>query len=600
MAELVARSEDGQQWWARPLQEGRTVTIGRVSPDCDWVVPWDRYVSRIHALVHWKNGRLWVRRHPQAKNPIFVAGQEASEFTVAPREPFVIGSTVFEVRESEEDTIATDATPEVAEYVFEAADRDRSLSPVDPRLNVLFELPEVLGRLSGDEDAVRPLLGALLRGMPHAQWAALVKLSTADPGGVEVVAYAGRHGGVLAPRVSRRLVWTALKYRRSGIAHVWPEQRDIDPEFTAPARMDWAICVPVEGAPAAELGFYVAGGLDRLRAPSQAAQERLEEDVRFVTLVGRIFGSLCRLRDLQMRQSVLAQFFPRPILGLLLSRPDIEQVLRPRELDVTVLFCDLRGSTQYAEEWSGDAVELWYRISDALALMSSCITDLGGVLGDLQGDAAMGFWGWPVADPGRVEKAARAAVAIYRRLQAVASDPDHPLRGFRCGIGIASGRAVAGRLGTPDQFKVTVYGKVTNVAARLESLTKPMGAAILVDDQTATSLSSHLPESGWATLRRIGPVRLTGMVKPTVVFQLVPGDVPVDGWMAAQSERGAFEAATRFIQEGDWREAARLLEPLNSDPVARVLHRILKRFGYAPPVEFQGALEQSWFSERNP
>ncbi|HZY85139.1 MAG TPA: adenylate/guanylate cyclase domain-containing protein, partial [Gemmataceae bacterium] len=121
-----------------------------------------------------------------------------------------------------------------------------------------------------------------------------------------------------------------------------------------------------------------------------------------------VFGSLRQVSFLQRRQGQLSRFLSRPVLAALVGR-DMDEVLRPRQATVTVLFCDLRSSCRIAEEGSQDLPALWDRVSAALALMSGSILDQDGVIGDFQGDAAMGFWGWPLEAADGVERAARAA-----------------------------------------------------------------------------------------------------------------------------------------------------------------------------------------------
>ena len=111
-------------------------------------------------------------------------------------------------------------------------------------------------------------------------------------------------------------------------------------------------------------------------------------------------------------------------------------------------------------------MKLWDNVSEALGIMTSAIVENDGVIGDFQGDAAMAFWGWPLGGEEQIERAARAALTIRRRFAHVARQPGHRLAGFACGLGIAHGPAIAGRIGTLDQFKVGVFGPVVNRAAR--------------------------------------------------------------------------------------------------------------------------------------
>src|SRR5262249_17338189 len=154
----------------------------------------------------------------------------------------------------------------------------------------------------------------------------------------------------------------------------------------------------------------------------------------------------------------------------------------------TILFCDLRGSCKIADDAQDNLAGLWDRISTALSIMTGSIIERDGVIGDFQGDAAMGFWGWPLKTADQIERAARAALSIRKQFAEASAKGNNPLAGFHCGIGIAHGRAYAGQLGTSDQAKVGVYGPRVNLASRLESLTKTFQVPILIDDQVAQGL----------------------------------------------------------------------------------------------------------------
>src|SRR5947209_3632503 len=86
MADLIAQGLTTHQRWRRTLPEGQPVILGRTAGT--WAVPWDEQISRRHAEVTWRSGRLKVRRLPTARNPIFLRGQTTDEFELRPRESF--------------------------------------------------------------------------------------------------------------------------------------------------------------------------------------------------------------------------------------------------------------------------------------------------------------------------------------------------------------------------------------------------------------------------------------------------------------------------------------------------------------------------------
>src|SRR4029450_2116442 len=78
--------------------------------------------------------------------------------------------------------------------------------------------------------------------------------------------------------------------------------------------------------------------------------------------------------------------------------------------------------------------------------------------------------------------ACQAADTLRERFYQRSREKSGPLASFACGIGIAAGPVVAGMLGTPDQRRIGVFGPAVNLAARLESMTKQLGASILLDE----------------------------------------------------------------------------------------------------------------------
>lgn len=383
-------------------------------------------------------------------------------------------------------------------------------------------------------------------------------------------------------RPSRRLILEA-HHRRQSVLHIWraAPQGTILPTslpssqspaagastgsaspypfaiYTAGQNIDWAIGTPIRAEGVAWV-LYAAGRFQSEWGSGTATPENLQEDVKFLDLVAEMAASLWQLRTLERRQAIISQFLPRPVIERL-DPLDLETALQPREVEATILFCDLRGFSQESERQADQLLPLLDRISAALQVMTHHILEEGGVIGDFQGDAAMGFWGWPLPQEDRVLKASRAALAIRRAFAQAAELPENPLAGFQIGIGIASGRAVAGRIGTSDHAKITIFGPPVNLAARLEGATKILHVPILLDEETATLARQTLPlETG--RIRPLAQIRPYGLDLAVLVHELLP---PYDEYALLSSEDlETCAAAVRSFLEGRWEEAFTLLHRL--------------------------------------
>jgi adenylate cyclase len=285
------------------------------------------------------------------------------------------------------------------------------------------------------------------------------------------------------------------------------------------------------------------------------------------------------MRLLEHRQATLSQFFS-PVVLETLATQDPEVVLAPRETTVTVMFCDLRGFSRETERSADDLLELLQRVSNALGVMTHHIRAEGGVVGDFQGDAAMGFWGWPLPQPDAVPRTARTAVAVRAAFEATA--------GFHAGIGIATGRAVAGKIGTVDQVKVTVFGPVVNLASRLERMTKILRAPVLMDEATAKAVRTQVsPEV--ARVRRLAVVLPYGLDTPLAVSELLP---PFSADPQLSDEHlGFYEAALDAFVAGRWPEAFRLLHSIPAEDRAKdFLTVYIAGRNRTPPANWNGVI----------
>src|SRR5207248_5953683 len=123
---------------------------------------------------------------------------------------------------------------------------------------------------------------------------------------------------------------------------------------------DWAICAPLPDDPEPGFGLYVVGQLKQNLLFSGDPHDVPKDDLKFASLVADIFGALRQVRDLQKRLSILQSILSPKVLTAL-AKQDINEVLKPRETAITVLFCDLRGFSRITEEAEHGLQEVWAR-----------------------------------------------------------------------------------------------------------------------------------------------------------------------------------------------------------------------------------------------
>ena len=557
MLELIAQGPTIDYRWRRTLP-GATVELGRATET--YRVPWDNQVSRRHALLTASEHRLHVQAIADAANPIFFEGHEVNDFHVRPGEHFVIGNTSFMVASDQAFGSLTAPDP-IRQQTFSADFLEQvQYRDADRRINVLNRLPEVIAEANNSDELLIGFVNTLMVGISVATTIGVVQLNNdqspstqpAGTGKLKVVHWdrRGLTRGDFQP--SEKLVTQAIEVGQS-VLNVWQSDPSSVSNFTFDYENNWAFACPIETEATPGWAVYVAGS-SRLEDTPVAVQEgELDGDIKFCELVGATLKNLLRVQQLERQQASLRTFFSPVVVDALRGR-DPETVLQPRQCEVSVLFCDLRGFSRTSEQMADDLFGLLARVSESLGVTTRVILDTGGVIGDFHGDAVMGFWGWPLEDRSPVEialAAIHAAIEIqteFSRLACQQSLAD----GFTMGIGIATGNAVAGKIGTLDQVKVTAFGPVVNLAARLEGMTRQLKASILADETTIQLLvNSDLAANGRINFahRRMGNFQPFGMTKPVQLHQVFVEDGQ------NQQQLAAYERALQYF-EGDQIEQA--------------------------------------------
>jgi adenylate cyclase len=604
---------------APPAGTEYEIVVGRLGAGV-WETPWDDRISRRHVtLTIGPAGAVMVRKVESARNPVFYRGQRQDSFRLQPGEHFVIGHTTFTLAVRPE-ACEAERPRELAEHLYEEADlRGRGFRDGPSRIEALSRLPEIIRGSSSDEELLVRVVSLLLHSIPAASAVAVLDFGSDQPGqptllrSPRVLHYDHRIADLQGPRPSAGLARQALATRQS-VLHLWGSaasdsgpprpDRGRDPvveqasDYTASEGIDWAYCVPLPNDCCAGWVIYVTGPLlptlhSGRESSRQTAADDFRDDIKYTELVGSTLAQLRMARQAEQQQIGLRRFFG-PVVMEAIAGKDPDEVLRPRMAELAVIFCDLRGFSEQSERSQEQLLDLLARVSDAMGVMTGEILRLDGVVGDFHGDSAMGFWGWPVDQSDAVGRACRAALRIREQFYDPAGQPRF---GFRCGIGIASGQAVAGRIGTRDQVKVTAFGPIVNLASRLEGMTKTFAADVLVDDPSAAWVRQHVAPSQMR-LRRLAKLRPEGFAAGVMVHQLLGGTEP-SGWAGLQADKESYEQAELAYQaaldqflKGDWPEAAERLGRLpRGDRPTELLLEFMRHHDGAPPPGWDGVID---------
>jgi adenylate cyclase len=275
--------------------------------------------------------------------------------------------------------------------------------------------------------------------------------------------------------------------------------------------------------------------------------------------------------------------FLRNAFGYYLSPRVIEKIIEnPKSLSlggerrrISVMFTDLEGFTTIAERL--DPERLASLLNEYLSAMSDIIFEEGGTIDKYEGDAIIAFWNAPLEQDDHVLRAVTAALRCTERLESLRprladlAGPTHAGesgagggysgdaagRSFRMRIGIHTGMAVVGNMGSRSRFNYTVLGDTVNLASRLEGVNKVFGTSILVSAEVARAL-------GFSSMRRIARVAVVGRMEAVDVYEaLAPAP------LAAISEDASFGAALELFENGEFGRASPIFSTLASgDPVS--------------------------------
>ncbi|HEX2817627.1 MAG TPA: adenylate/guanylate cyclase domain-containing protein, partial [Phenylobacterium sp.] len=289
-------------------------------------------------------------------------------------------------------------------------------------------------------------------------------------------------------------------------------------------------------------------------------------------------------REKRWIQHAFRHYLAPALVDRLQENPDALK-LGGEERWVTVMFTDIAGFTTISEGLKETPDRLVDLMNRYLTVMSEVIARHDGYVDKFIGDAVMAVWGAPLAVENAERKAVdaaldcQAALEVFNREVVVDFLPSGRM-GTR--IGVATGPAIAGNMGSTQRLNYTVTGDMVNLAARLEGANKEYGTAIMISELTAQAVGDGY------VLRRLDRLIVKGKTEPIVVFEVLGrrGEV-VETVLARLAE---FERALGLHDARDFAAAMAVFRKLApADPPSRVYaDRCEAYLVTPPPADWQG------------
>ena len=181
---------------------------------------------------------------------------------------------------------------------------------------------------------------------------------------------------------------------------------------------------------------------------------------------------------------------------------------------ITIFFSDIRGFTSISEKLS--ATQLVHFMNDYLTEMTNLVLSTGGCVDKYIGDAIMAFWNAPLKQEDHYYRAADCSlkmVVALKKKQKVWEKDGLPY--LDIGIGLNTGEAVIGNMGSHDRFNYTAMGDTINLGSRLEGVNKPYGTRIIVSSTTYDLLKDKY------LLRPVDRIAVKGRAAPLMIYELL-------------------------------------------------------------------------------
>jgi len=243
------------------------------------------------------------------------------------------------------------------------------------------------------------------------------------------------------------------------------------------------------------------------------------------------------------------------VMEEILKNPD-KKLLTPKEKEITIFFSDIRNFTTISEQLK-NPTKIISLLNDYLTPMAKIIIDHYGTIDKYIGDAIMAYWNAPHDVKNHADEALSSAInqiELLKKFQKIFKDKYNV--DFNIGIGINTGIATVGEMGSEGRADYTVIGDSVNLASRIEGLTKQYKTHIIITENTKQSLTQNY------TLRELDIIRVKGKTEPIKIYE-------VFGFYQKNEEfeknLKIYYNALYLYRKGEFQQAKEIFEELYKD-----------------------------------
>jgi len=211
--------------------------------------------------------------------------------------------------------------------------------------------------------------------------------------------------------------------------------------------------------------------------------------------------------------SVFGKYVSPIVIDNLIKNPNMVN-LGGEKRNITLFFSDIRRFTSISENLEPE--ELVHLLNEYLTEMTSIIIKDQGLVDKYMGDAIMAFWGAPLDQPDHAEMACSSSLEMMNKLRELQKKwKKEGIPSFDIGIGLNSGDAIVGNMGSFNRFDYTAMGDNVNLASRMENLNKLYGTNIILTENTRKLIKDKFET------RKLDGVKVKGKKKPILIYELL-------------------------------------------------------------------------------